>query len=1439
MRIKGLRVFPVLVLMGTVLCCLAGNAFADYTVTGSFSYVHRDQDYRTGFTGTTTPRPVRFADIEVWSSTGTAPTLLLSTARVATDQNGNFSIVVPGSTQQKIQVLCYATATATLGLNLEVRRNSNQYTTFADPTGAIVSYSSQAFQYLSGTSLAIGNIQIPATEQEFNIWDALVNAAQFVQSVTGSYPTSTILGVWSSGLLNYRSYYASPSGISSLTKKYFFIGNGYDDSVIYHQIGHFITDAYSKLDAPDLSSAGFLPSYGDGNQDIRIAWAEGAAIFLGASIRQFKGDTQAPNYLVTDGTNAVVSFEIQSLTQPVYPAGSVNVNSPLASSKGSTNMLAVASVLWNITNGTSLQRPFPDVWSVLTAMPSSTSSGFSLEWFWDTWFTTFTTNGSPDAMNAVFSARGIEYFADAQEPDNAASTAPTVAVAQLPLASGPKVVLNEILIASVNGIELFNVGDTTADLLGWTVVTSRSGQPDSIFTLPPFLLKPGSFVVLAGMTGLNTNSVIYAGTTFPWIYGGNDGACEIYDASLTAKDFVRWGSSTAIPHSPWTGTNPAVPAAGMSLGRTFAGADTNSGTDWTAQVPTMGTFNLSGLEKHHTFYPVGDVDYIAFSAVSGRTYAIETLNLTNGADTVLDLLATDGTTVLATNDDTLGFTLASRIQWKAPSSGTYFVRCSRYTGPTNLAHYGSYDLRISESASALGVPQPNILTVSNQGAGGKYSTLASAVSAAANGDTVQIIDSGTYAENLNIFGKSITINVAAGQSPILDGKTASMAIVLSNLKNIRLDSLKILHGTFGIYVNNANATLVNCVIARATTDGVYVVGSTSLATVVNSTIENNGRYGLTVVASGTVRVANSIIRDSKGGPDIEGDTNTPSLTITNSLIGIQPICNPPTPCGWNFIGRNNNPSGNPNPQFANATLDDYRLLPASPLIDKGDPNDAALPATDAAGAPRSMAGTGTTAIPDMGAFEYYSAANLTSLEVFPQMAVGFTSPQGGEEYRTTLVGINASAVPAIINVVLDDNSGFPLSVSGTTQIGIPFVIGSGGISRLETTATAAGAALVSGYVKFQSSSALNGSALFKVLNGSSIVSEAGVGLSKPTTAFTVYVDDVNNAWSGYAIANTGSADANLTLTLRDQNGNVVAGPVSLMVKQGNHMAEFAWQRFTNIPANFVGSIYVTSDQNVEAVALRYDNMNLDTSLQVFSTIPVLIDEVATSLYFPQAADGGGYRSNLILVNPNTAAASAKLEFFDDNGNPVAFSIGGSSQTSVTVNVSGKGVARIATDGIAPSVSVAWVKVTSSQPIGGSAIFQTVTTLNQITSEAGVASSAAASHVVSYAFSSKDAVLGPTAASGLAICNPGSTRANVTLQLRDTFGNVAAARQFVLPVNGHVAGFFSGANQWFPTGFDNFEGTLEVIADQPVSAVALRYDNLGLTVFATIPVIIVP
>jgi hypothetical protein len=109
---------------------------------------------------------------------------------------------------------------------------------------------------------------------------------------------------------------------------------------------------------------------------------------------------------------------------------------------------------------------------------------------------------------------------------------------------------------------------------------------------------------------------------------------------------------------------------------------------------------------HRTTYGAGDLDYTLVGVQLGGNYVFETQNLLSGADTRLTLYASNGTTVLAQNDDRGAGDPSSRIAWTALSAGYVYVRCQRKSdGHT----YGSWDLLVSGPPVAVDVSDVRVI----------------------------------------------------------------------------------------------------------------------------------------------------------------------------------------------------------------------------------------------------------------------------------------------------------------------------------------------------------------------------------------------------------------------------------------------------------------------------------------------------------------------------------------------------------------------------------------------------------------------------------------------------------------------------------------------------------------------------------------------------------
>jgi hypothetical protein len=110
-------------------------------------------------------------------------------------------------------------------------------------------------------------------------------------------------------------------------------------------------------------------------------------------------------------------------------------------------------------------------------------------------------------------------------------------------------------------------------------------------------------------------------------------------------------------------------------------------------LPESRRIRTDGTRQTHTFHTPTDVDFVPFTAQALVRYIIETGNLQGGCDTKIFLYSDLGSE-LAYDDDGADEARASRIEWTADSSGTYYVKVEEYdqlAGPDV-----SYDIWISK-----------------------------------------------------------------------------------------------------------------------------------------------------------------------------------------------------------------------------------------------------------------------------------------------------------------------------------------------------------------------------------------------------------------------------------------------------------------------------------------------------------------------------------------------------------------------------------------------------------------------------------------------------------------------------------------------------------------------------------------------------------------------
>ena len=102
----------------------------------------------------------------------------------------------------------------------------------------------------------------------------------------------------------------------------------------------------------------------------------------------------------------------------------------------------------------------------------------------------------------------------------------------------------------------------------------------------------------------------------------------------------------------------------------------------------------------HNFHDAGDEDWVKFYGLSGQTYTIEAYNLGDNCDAVIELYATDGTTLLA-EQDTIGDPNADELlDWSCIQGGIYYVKIKHYS-EEDFGDGTEYDLKIYRSIGPI------------------------------------------------------------------------------------------------------------------------------------------------------------------------------------------------------------------------------------------------------------------------------------------------------------------------------------------------------------------------------------------------------------------------------------------------------------------------------------------------------------------------------------------------------------------------------------------------------------------------------------------------------------------------------------------------------------------------------------------------------------------
>ncbi len=241
----------------------------------------------------------------------------------------------------------------------------------------------------------------------------------------------------------------------------------------------------------------------------------------------------------------------------------------------------------------------------------------------------------------------------------------------------------------------------------------------------------------------------------------------------------------------------------------------------------------------------------------------------------------------------------------------------------------------------------------------------------------------------------------------------------------------------------------------------------------------------------------------------------------------------------------------------------------------------------------------------------------------------------------------------------------------------------------------------------------------------------------------------------------------------------------------------------------------------------------DGQLLVLDATSLEVYESVNTIFLPQIGDGpvpdGTQFSTLItLTNLSDEIATGAVNFIGQDGAPLPLPVIGivGDTSNVLFNIPPRSTRLIQTSSDPDDLRVGWASVGSDQPIRGAAIFQRADAGVPLF-EAGVSQSTAIgdSIVVALRRELDRPGGGPSVdfSTSLAVANPLTQQASLTLELVDSDGDVVSTVERTLDADNQFALF---VQELFPDEFPadmitEFEGSIRISSDVPVAVTSLR------------------
>lgn len=397
-----------------------------------------------------------------------------------------------------------------------------------------------------------------------------------------------------------------------------------------------------------------------------------------------------------------------------------------------------------------------------------------------------------------------------------------------------------------------------------------------------------------------------------------------------------------------------------------------------------------------------------------------------------------------------------------------------------------------------------------------------------------------------------------------------------------------------------------------------------------------------------------------------------------------------------------------------------------------------------------------------------------------------------------------------------DRAGVSLTTAGSQE---PVAVGYGSIEPASGSTTPSGLAI------------------FALRQNNALVSEATVPASPLVQTGRIYAEINSPVNTGLAMANPGDQPATVSFYFTDQNGNY--GDGQTVVPAGGQIAAFLDQAPFRGHAMANGSLTFSSSTPIAVVALRLVTNDRGEFLATTLSVTDLSATASKgSTVIPHFAEGGGWTTQVVLVNPTDSVLNGTVQFRSPSGQAATVNVNGQSGNSFAYSIQPRSSQKLRMSG-ASSTSVSgsvWIVPDGDAAPSSLAVFSFRNTNGVTVTEAGVPAVAAGNAFRLYGEASGNLFALGSIQTGLAVTNLSANAASVRVEVNRLDGSpTGLVGTLDVPANGQAARFLNQI-----PGLDSlqlpFQGVLRVTSSEAISVTGLRgrYNERGDFLVTTAP-----